>query len=1456
LVEGEQATIEQCLEANYAYTDALIAQAELRADKAAQLDLSMDEERQAIIERSIEENWAYTDTLIAQAEARADAAKKTHAEMLTDEQATIEQSTEANYAYTDALIALAELRADRAAQADRRMNEERQVVLDESLEANYAYTDKLIAQAEARADAAQQAHEEIVLGIQSAQDNVGPAGGSSKGVENFFTTENITRLAQFVVLWKLLSEVINGVVKALESPFKALESGVQYLQQLEAKADELTGVLDANVRFSGDLAENFKQASEAAPAVVKALQDAAIAAHLNPDQLGNIFKALANNGAAAGVTDLQQLVQLTTMYGMALKASGASAQSVQRAVMEIPKAMEGTLPPTSKWLQVLGLTNDQWVVLRDQGLKYQDLVERIADLPSMKAHLEALGKMKDDYQSATEAFGLLVKRIEGAGAESLFNAVKGWVKELNDWVTKNEAALTKGLRDLADSLVSLTNSIIKLLAAFAELPGAGLGAKLLATVFQGLSDVIGGMAANIRFALVGLKELATWELHPNDSIQRVGEAAAQWKKDQLALADATYQNMQKVWGHDTSPVNPNPLATPIGNKTPGREDKTTPVTEFKKVFDSEKTEFMDGVEEIKNKYKDLNNATAESVAARSMSHKKAAELTKKYGEEEIGALAEMKAALDIQATAARRAIENSPATTKAEKDKKTGALLSFDKDQETFERSYQALIQGIVNTESTAQKAANTEAFTIQQDHFKAMIALREDAAKNELAVVKFQVSNGYLTEVDGFDRETALLLRQRQIKVDADNAELKSLGEGTAEKAALIDKMTRAEGQYTEEAALRSQQRIALVEKERVARVEYNDKIRSAALEQSSSAATIGTEVSPHTALKADEGLFAAKERELEILIREKEQTLENARAKSAESAETRKLALELQGLYNQRFKDAGARISQVNQTIPANLRGVVDPSIIRDARSRAQLAEGDAANNLNKFDRKNPTLGGVSGTTIDSALLAQRNALVSVLEAAQNELTKWDEALEESSASLGSLINKVAGFNVTGAWKGAREQDGNASDSLNNNTKYGAGGVTGYDHEIAVAGEALANTFKSLANTFLEIQQQWRSGNIAGAIGTGLSTVGSDLTAAGIPVAGTIVSAVGSIMSTIGSLFTAAAAHIAEDIQKEEQATMLLYSTKQADLVETIASLQQEETSAIQQLSGTKGGQDQLNKILPGLEQQIASLQQQAQNTLDTFQFMTENLQMQNNTLTQVNQEWESINQQVADYLSAGGKAATAQQALSSTLQQMQIQAQNSLNQANDTAVQDAISLNGLLEQRLQLTMQYNQQVFAVVNQGSIQRKAGAISQGQQLEQLAAQYAQQMTDLNSQISLAQQKVALEGQVFDIATNINDLHTQDAALQIDALNQQILQWKALQEIVTDISKSASGGFTVAPGLFNQLPTTVIAELQLSGYTLTATGQLQPNGYVTAASGSPSLGEQLAQAQRNSPSGF
>jgi hypothetical protein len=748
-----------------------------------------------------------------------------------------------------------------------------------------------------------------------------------------------------------------------------------------------------------------------------------------------------------------------------------------------------------------------------------------------------------------------------------------------------------------------------------------------------------------------------------------------------------------------------------------------------------------------------------------------------------------------------------------------------------FDASEVNTVKRLFDETEAARREGIVESSRIAGIETQNRLAMLKEEANQEIAIERDKYQQGYTTELDYLNKKEDIERRIYLAELTSVNNEIEALGLGTEKREQLQAQALLLEQKYTGQIDQNALTRIAAIKAEADAREKAADQIRAAHLESLGLALGIESDSSyaGHDRT-GDEELYTARQKELELLIREKEASLDAAAAKNAESKESRALALELEQLYNQRLKDVTNRLTQVAKLVPdETLRYTIAAPIIRDSLGAAAADNQRASDSLAAFNKDH-------ADDYSPEAVGQRTALEDAVARTAAELDQWNRILQDSipttDQALSAFATRLMGFDPFTAWTQAKKTDDND------------GGITGYDHEIAVGAKEVAGAFKGIVDAAKVYQQGFEQGGVLGGTGALMgqfSSIGEML----LPgVGGAIMSAVGSIMQTIGGLFTQAVRDIANQIEKNVSNIMLQYSTQQLDLANTITQLQEQEAQAISSLSGTKGGQDQLNKILPSLEQQISSLQQQAKQTIATFDSMTANLELQNDTLSQINQQWQQIVQQVADYLSAGGSATTATQALSAELQKMQIDAQNSLHQANDQAVQDAINLNGLLQQRLNLTQQYNEQVFQVVNQGSIQRQQGAVTQGMQLAQLAAQYAQQLNDLDSQISLAQQKVAAESQIFTIAQNINDLHAQDAQLQMDALNYQLQQYQALQKIVAGITQDASGVFTAAPGLFNALPTTINIELNLAGYTLTATGTIAP-GQSTPTGATGSLSDQL-----------
>lgn len=387
------------------------------------------------------------------------------------------------------------------------------------------------------------------------------------------------------------------------------------------------------------------------------------------------------------------------------------------------------------------------------------------------------------------------------------------------------------------------------------------------------------------------------------------------------------------------------------------------------------------------------------------------------------------------------------------------------------------------------------------------------------------------------------------------------------------------------------------------------------------------------------------------------------------------------------------------------------------------------------------------------------------------------------------------------------------------------------------------LTQTIGGLINAY---KQGASNGGVLGGVGAVAGQVGGIVSSIpGGELIGGAIQGVGQIMGFIGGFFTAAAKKIADEMKKSFDQIVKNYQSGTTNLVDTIAQLEQKRQEAINKLSGKKGGQDQLNQLLPEFDDEIASLKKAQTDLITSFETSLQVLRLHSDALGSLFTTWQDINKQVKDYLDAGGDAAKAAEFLSLSLEKQRESAQQDLADGESQAIQDAINLNDLLKQRIDLVKQFKQQEFDLLNADSIERRqAGSVTRGEQLAQLREQNQTQLDALDEQISLATQKVTLEQTVFNISSDINALHRRDEELQLAALNTQISKWKDLQTIIAGIIQTANGSFALSPSLQGILGTTA------STTTVTVNvGGVSINGTVggTNQNGSD-IGNEIARA--------
>jgi hypothetical protein len=451
---------------------------------------------------------------------------------------------------------------------------------------------------------------------------------------------------------------------------------------------------------------------------------------------------------------------------------------------------------------------------------------------------------------------------------------------------------------------------------------------------------------------------------------------------------------------------------------------------------------------------------------------------------------------------------------------------------------------------------------------------------------------------------------------------------------------------------------------------------------------------------------------------------------------------------------------------------------------------------------------------TGVDSAALAYQQAFQRFLEAMSNPGQQSAEKLQELAQSVATTRQRFDDLNREAKLRG--EGWGNAGrDALDrvfgrNNVQEAVTGVnsagkpvdgmTRFADAIGAASDAVT-TFGSALNA---IENGMKQGGVLGGVGAGISAFSGAMQ--DIPVIGPEMGAIGSAISMIGSLFTKAAQDIADKITKGISDVMQRYQSQDSTMYQTIQALEQQRTQAIAQLSGKKGGQDELNKILPSLDQEIASLKLQQKQIGENFQESLTYLQAGSGPLSQWEQSWVGIMQQVRAYRDAVGDAASAsnvQAFLTLQLAQQRKQLQDQLSQAESSAISDAINLNNLLKQRNDLEKSYAQQKFKIENADSLERRAsGAVNTAVQLAQLRDSQGQALIDINAQITALQPKVAIESKVFDLATATADLQAQQNALNIAALQEQVNGWLQIQSILQATANLNPAGGSFGLGSF------------------------------------------------------
>lgn len=333
------------------------------------------------------------------------------------------------------------------------------------------------------------------------------------------------------------------------------------------------------------------------------------------------------------------------------------------------------------------------------------------------------------------------------------------------------------------------------------------------------------------------------------------------------------------------------------------------------------------------------------------------------------------------------------------------------------------------------------------------------------------------------------------------------------------------------------------------------------------------------------------------------------------------------------------------------------------------------------------------------------------------------------------------------------------------------------------------------------------------SGALGGGISGEGLGQSIGGLfgPLGGIIGGAAGAAGGAIvGAITGNKNNQIAENIkhlQESFQNIMAEYNQNTNNLEIAIQQMQGLIQQAAELKANSKKGGEQYQQLIDEYTKELQTLENQQIKIIQNMQNALAILMTPIEGQSYLN-DFKSILDQYKQFVGAAQNAkelAQANEFLSLSLQKLSSGYEQNLLGDETQAVQDALQLNQLYQQRMDLINGLNNQIQGILQQGSLTRQQTmAQKKGQQIEQLQAQTNKQLDQLNQEIAVTQMKVNAEGQIFKLASTRIGLETQLLQLQSAQTKYQMAQISALQQLV-DTLQSGNYNFTTLQSLLAAL---------------------------------------------------
>lgn len=443
-----------------------------------------------------------------------------------------------------------------------------------------------------------------------------------------------------------------------------------------------------------------------------------------------------------------------------------------------------------------------------------------------------------------------------------------------------------------------------------------------------------------------------------------------------------------------------------------------------------------------------------------------------------------------------------------------------------------------------------------------------------------------------------------------------------------------------------------------------------------------------------------------------------------------------------------------------------------------------------------------------------------------------------QSGASSMGSMFTSHFGQGMLSAISAGGSSAANANKNLNglenggdwiqtndptpssSQTGPGQGGslnigdtIDSFTKHIGSAVTALGSFVSSITNAGSATAGAFGGGISGGGLGNSVGSAvdNSSLTNSGGPLSG-IAGMAGPLGAALGAGMGAALGGIMGQKQEEVQTDitnltlsfkdiMSNYSSNNASLTQTVANLESLISQAEADQASSKKGGSQFAQLITQYNEQITQLEDQQSQIM--AQMSQQLVQVGSPQAYQpIINSIQEIVQQYTQFVGAASNAtqlAQANEYLTTSLQNLGQTYTETLQQDEENAIQEALQLNQLYDQRNQLEYEYLQQVQSIQGQGTLTRGTTlAQSKYSQLYNLDVNTANQLNQINEQINLTQYQVSAAQQVFQLATTQAGLQTQLLALQEQGVNLDMSRISAMQNTLQMLQ---STGYSIVGNL-------------------------------------------------------